>query len=189
MNNAALERYARDADGRIIIDIATARIDNLFQQFDHIAPFAKKDLDDDLAKYLIECAREVGNQPFVVRIHVQALPDEPIQQQTRRSIRSYFLYRAASGQRGLRVSLRVSGIIFVAGLLLLALSLTAHQYAIAMQPLWPRLLAEGLTVAAWVALWQALATLLTRLPSGLREIRRYQRIAAAPVEFSRRAES
>ncbi|MGE5337782.1 MAG: hypothetical protein ACM3PU_08130, partial [Gemmatimonadota bacterium] len=56
-------------------------------------------------------------------------------------------------------------------------------YALTEPSLWPRLLAEGLTVAAWVALWQVLASLLTKVPSTLRDIRRYERISAAPVEF------
>lgn len=179
----ALSRYERDAAGRVIVDIAMARVEDLFHDFDRMAPYPKKDLDDDFADYIVECVRELGKRDFIVRIRLPKVPDEPIQRRLRGSIDAYFLYRAAASRRELRTALRTSGAVFMAGMLVLALSLLAHRYALTEPSLWPRLLAEGLTVAAWVALWQVLASLLTKVPSTLRDIRRYERISAAPVEF------
>lgn len=183
MANEALSRYARDAHGRVIVDVAMARVEDLFQEFDRSAPYPAKDLDDDFAAYIVDCVREVGRRDVVVRVRLPRLPDEAVQQRVRGSIRSYFLYRAAASKRELRKALRQAGVFFVAGVLLLTLALLAHRYAAAAAPLWPRVLAEGLTVASWVALWQTLASLLTEIPTTARDGRRYRRISAAPVEF------
>ena len=46
-----------------------------------------------------------------------------------------------------------------------------------------RIVTEGLTVAAWVSLWEALATFLINWAPHRRQIGMYRRIAAAPVTF------
>ena len=46
-----------------------------------------------------------------------------------------------------------------------------------------RVFAEGLTVAAWVSLWEAVATLLINWAPHRRRIRLYELVAAAPVQF------
>ena len=43
--------------------------------------------------------------------------------------------------------------------------------------------AEGLTVAAWVSMWEALATFLIQWRPYRRDIRLYRRIAGAEVSF------
>jgi hypothetical protein len=43
--------------------------------------------------------------------------------------------------------------------------------------------AEGLTVAAWVSLWEALATLLVKWLPRRRSSKRYQRLASAELTF------
>jgi hypothetical protein len=183
MEHEALSRYARDAAGRIVVAVATARVEDMFQDFDRAAPYPKKDLDDDFAEYVVDCVREVGRRPFVIRIQLPELPDEAVQRRVRGSIRSYFLYLTAARERERRALLRRSGLLFVAGLAALTLSLVAHRYAAMAEPLWPRVLSEGLTVAAWVALWNTIAVLLTDVPSNIGDGRRYRRISAADVEF------
>jgi hypothetical protein len=46
-----------------------------------------------------------------------------------------------------------------------------------------RVFSQGLTVAAWVSLWEALATFLVNWTPYSRQIRMYERIAETPVQF------
>ena len=43
--------------------------------------------------------------------------------------------------------------------------------------------AEGLTIVAWVSMWEALATFLLNWPQHLFHIRLFRKIAEAPVLF------
>ena len=52
----ALERYERTSDGKLIIDVSAARVEDLYSNFDRSAPYVRRDLDEDLADYLIACA-------------------------------------------------------------------------------------------------------------------------------------
>ena len=48
MKKHILERYRRDAGGTLVIDIAAAKVSDLYEDFDLQAPYIKKDLDYDL---------------------------------------------------------------------------------------------------------------------------------------------
>jgi len=183
MEDRILQRYETDPAGYLIVDVAPGRVEDLYQNFDRTAPYQKKDLDDDLAGYLVDCAREIGSRPFVIRIRLPAVPADALVQRVRSSVYNYFLYRAESERRALLATLRTCAMFLAAGIVLLAASLLALGRD-ALAPTLPfSMFAQGMTIAAWVAVWQALATFLVQVPSQWRAIRVYRRIAAAQVDF------
>jgi hypothetical protein len=82
----------------------------------------------------------------------------------------------------LRRVMNVSLIYLAIGTVILFLSIHVKQLGIEGAML-KNLLTEGLTVAAWVSLWQALATFLINWIPFRRRVKLYQRIARAPIEF------
>jgi hypothetical protein len=42
------------------------RVEDLYNDFDKSAPYIRRDLDQDLADYLIGCARELGRVTFKI---------------------------------------------------------------------------------------------------------------------------
>lgn len=182
-----LNRYARTEDGKIIIDVYTERPEYLYNDFDRQAPYTKKDLDQDFVEYLIGCAREVGKHPFVIRVGFSSPVSEQIASRIRNSIASYFTYLRSAEEGDLRKVLRTSVVFLLTGLALLVLSIWAHQKFLPPESLAGKVMAEGLTVAAWVSLWEALANFLIHWPPHNKELKTYQRLASATVIFQRPA--
>jgi len=183
MTHTLLDRYERAVDGRIIIDVTAERVEALYSNFDRSAPFIRRDLDQDLVDYLIDCAREIGNQPFLIRFSLTQAPDESHQGRIRGSIDSYFRYLIESEWMEIRQMFRRSAILFLIGLGILFVSVLVNRWMADSDSVVGMVFAEGLTVAAWVSLWEALAVFLIEWLPYRRTIRIYERLVSAPLQF------
>ena len=68
MKRSVLDRYERIVGGSLIIDVSAAQVEELYNDYDRSAPYIRRDLDQDLVDYLIECAKEIMPEAFVVRL-------------------------------------------------------------------------------------------------------------------------
>lgn len=184
MDTQILDRYTRTDDGRVIIDIAANRVEELYSDYDNTAHFLKRDLEPDLVEYLVESAREIGREPFTIRFSFLKPVDGESRTRVCQSINTYFTYLGHLESRELRQMFRTSFIMLLAGLAILTLSVRLNLYVEHSAAVITRVFAEGLTVAAWVALWNALATFLLNWAPVRRLLALYGRIACAPVLFS-----
>lgn len=179
---SVLNRYAQTDDGKVIVDIATSRIEDLYNHLDLIAPYSRKDLDGNIASYLLDCAREIGSAPFVIRLSLFQTPTPQLVNWIRNSFSSYFLYWKDTELRRMQRMLRTSFILLVLGVSIMTSVIwlnrmpTFNQGVLAVA-----LLMEGLTVAAWVALWESLASFLVLWLPKRGEIKLLERLARAPV--------
>ncbi|MBL7077128.1 MAG: hypothetical protein ISS31_06635 [Kiritimatiellae bacterium] len=160
---------------------AAPRIQDLYEDFDKTAPFLKKDLDKDLMEYLAGCAREIGGTPFIIRITLGALPDDATVARVRSSTHNYFLYLRDLERRKVRKMARTSLVLLLIGIRVLAVAVSVNQRIGETSGVMAHVFAEGLTVAAWVSLWEALATFLIQWAPVRNEIRLFQRLAEADV--------
>lgn len=184
MDTHILDRYSRSDEGMVIIDIAANRLEELYSDFDNTAHFLKKDLEPDLVEYLVESAREIGKEPFGIRFSFAKPVDEEGTSRVCQSISTYFNYLGHLETREIKRMFRASFILLLAGLAILTLAVRTNLYIEHSESVVARVFAEGLTVAAWVALWNALATFLLNWAPHHRQGRLCARIAAAPVLFS-----
>ncbi|MGR9100213.1 MAG: hypothetical protein ACU826_06565 [Gammaproteobacteria bacterium] len=184
MEKYILERYARTGEGKVIIDIAAAKIEDLYNDYDKSAPFVKKDLEQDLADYIVNSVDELGKEAFALKFSLEKAPDAETMSRLKISIRNYFLYLRDLEMRELKSMFRVSLILLVIGVAILTLSILLGQQLGEDQTVIGQVLTEGLTVAAWVSLWESLATFLINWKPHRRRIGLYERIARAPVLFS-----
>ncbi len=185
MKRNILNRYSRTAGNEIIIDIAARRIEDLFSDFDKHAPYRKKELDQDLVDYLIDSASEIGTNKFVIQFHFTKLTDENLTSRVTASVRNYFLYLIALEFRALRRMARSSLILFAIGVVFLFLSVWVNQKTVDNGTVIGHVFAEGLTVAAWVSLWNAIANLLIDWAPRRRLIKMYKNISKAKIIFSK----
>lgn len=181
MAHAVLSRYEHGEDGSVIIDVAASRVEDLYNNFDRNAPYIRRDLDQDLVDYLIGCAREIGKNPFLIRFSLVQGPDEDSLARVRRSVKGYFDYRAEIEAQQVTQMLRKAAVLFLVGLGILFLSVSVNQWLGAQRSVVANVFAEGLTVAAWVSLWEALATILVEWFPHRRAIDLYRRLANAPL--------
>lgn len=183
MKRDVLNRYERDADGSVVIDVATGRAEDLYNDFDRSAPYTRRDLDQDLVDYLIDCAKEIGREPFVIRFTLAEPPQNDRLVRVRRSIDAYFVYLAAMKRRTLRQMVRRCLLLLGIGLVVLFFALWLHRSLGPDRTILTNVIAEGITIAAWVSVWEGLATFVLGWFPHRREIRLYERLAQAKLLF------
>jgi len=179
-------RYDAHSNRRLAIDVSVGKIAELFEDFDSAASYVKKDLDQDFVDYLIESVQEIGSYNFVIRINLPTHTQEKNRKRVRKSIKSYFRYLELLERRKLKKTLWKSFLLFCLGMFLLAISMTLKGKMGYLSSVLQELLVEGLTVAAWVALWSAFGRLIFELGSIISDIRIYRRIASREVVFKER---
>ncbi len=185
MHKRIEDRYEHTADGLVIVDVAARRVEDLYEDFDKTAPYHKKDLDEDLASYLTECVREIGQVDFVIRFMFECYPSEEFMLRVRTSVHKFFIYQRELEIGAMNKMLRTAATLLVIGIIILGLSLWVNNLlAVDGTPSFLKtVFAEGLTIVAWVSVWEALATFLLNWPQHLFLIKLFRKIAEAPVQF------
>lgn len=189
MRRAVLNRYERAFDGSIVVDVAAKRLEDLYNDFDKSAPYIRRDLDQGLVDYLIDCAREIGREPFVIRFTLSHTPDEAKLLRIQRSVNGYFLYLIETVKQQVMQMFRRSAILFSIGLAILFVSVSVNQLLGVERSVVANVFAEGLTVAAWVSLWEALAVFLIEWFPHRKNIDLYRRLAHAQLTFNPEGDS
>ncbi len=183
MKKDILSRYERNANGDILIDITADRIEDLFNHFDRSAPYILRDLDQDLVNYIIDSAKELDKEPFTIRFTLNSLPDKTELSNIRRSIHSFFISLVEAEKNKFSQMIRKSFILFCLGIGILFISIWFNQKLGSDRSVITDVFAEGLTVAAWVSLWEALATFLIKWFPHRTNINLYQHLATIEPIF------
>lgn len=183
MKHTVLSRYERIDDGSIAIDVAATRVEDLYNDFDKSAPYIRRDLSKDLGDYLIDCAKELKNELFVMRFTLVQPPDDVEQSRIRQSISAYFLYLVEGERQKVIQKFRRSAILFCIGLAILFFSVSINQSLSEEQSIVANVFAEGLTVAAWVSLWESFAVFMIGWYPNFKNIVLYRRLAHARLIF------
>lgn len=184
MKKEILERYERSTDGEIIVDISAKSIEDLYSNFDKKSHFMKKDLNQDLAEYIIECVRELDGEKFIIRFNFESKEESDSISRITNSINRFFTYLQEHEHRNMQEMRKKSSILFFVGLFIAATSVFMSQSEWIQNSIVFGVLAEGLTVAAWVSLWEALATFLVKWMPYKKKILLFKRIANAKVVFN-----
>ncbi len=183
MKKRILDRYSRTPDNKLVIDIFAGKVEDLYSNFDKHTPYRKKDLDQDFTEYLVECVREIGDEDFLIQFRFTTTTEMSLISRVETSIQNYFLYLKELELRELAKMARTSLILLLIGVSILSLSVWTNQKIAGYDNVVVHVFAQGLTVAAWVSLWNALATFLIHWTPYRRQIKRYERIAKAPILF------
>jgi len=183
MKKSILSRYERTDKNEVIIDASIRTVEDLYSNFDRTAPYVKKDLDQEFVDYVIECVREIGQSDFVIRISLANMPDEAVMERVRTSIQTYFQYLQETERRALGAMFRRSMVLFSIGLALLALAIMATRRFSSSEGVLAEVFAQGLTVAAWVSLWEAIANLFLEWFPHHQDIKRHSKVINASVMF------
>jgi hypothetical protein len=185
MKKPIISRYELTENREIIIDASVRSVEDLYNNFDRTADYMKKDLDQEFVDYVTDCVREIGKREFVIRISLSIMPDKMVMDRVRRSVRTFFLYLQETERRQLRAMLRRSLVLFTIGLTLLVLAIAATRRFSSSEGVLAEVFSQGLTVAAWVSLWEAIANLFIEWYPRRQEIKRYGCVTNAHVIFRR----
>jgi len=183
MKQTVLARYEKAINGSIIIDVNAVQVEDLYNDYDKSSPYIRRDLDQNLVDYLIDCAKEISPEPFIIRFTLHQPPDNNKQSRICRSVNAYFLYLAEIEQDKIMQMLRRSSILFSIGLAILFLSVSLNQALGLERSVITNVFAEGLTIAAWVSLWESLAIFLIEWLPHQKSIKLYRQLADVKLIF------
>jgi len=168
------------------IDVRVRDLRQLFNPIDS-SPFHERDLEPAAEEFIVTWASEVPrNAPLRLVIHLETAPvSEESAAGARMGVTQFFAGRAVATRRNLRALFRrgrislVIALAFMAGALTLASALDGAAEA---NP-FAAVLRESLFVGGWVAMWRPIEVFLYDWWPLLAEARRFDRLAAMPVEF------
>jgi hypothetical protein len=176
-------RYEFTDKNEAIIDVSVHSIESLYSNFDRTAPYAKKDLDEELVNYLVDSVKEIRNNKFLIRISLSHAPDKTLIDRVKNSINTYYAYLKEVEIRRIKEMFKRSSILFAVGLVLLALAIEVTKRLTMQHGVLTEVFAQGLTVAAWVSLWEAIANLFLEWGPHQKNISLYKKLIDAPVVF------
>jgi hypothetical protein len=138
------------------IELSLRDVNQLFNTMDP-SPFHEKDLDHDAEEFILSWATEFHrHESLELIVHLDTLPPsgEP-QSLVEKAIHNYFAYRTRLNQMEFKHLMKQGRISLVVGLLFLAICLGISRLLVSPEPqAWSAIVAEGLTIAGWVAMWK-----------------------------------
>jgi len=150
------------ADAEAKIEISLSRLGQLFNSFDP-SPFHERDLDQDAEEYIVGSAEEMArHRPLCLVVHLPAdqLPN-PAVTDLGTSIHNYFAYRAEGERRRLRLLFRDGRIALATGLTFLFCCVLVRELAFSFGTgAASDIVAEGMLIIGWVAMWRPLEIFL-----------------------------
>jgi len=177
-------RYRREGDA-YLVELHLRELRVLFNSLDP-APFLDKDLDAEAEQYIVGAVDEFPlAAPLKLVLHVPALrPDDPPAPLLADSIHGYFDYRAAHAGRRLTLLLRQGRLSLLIGVGFLFACLGARGVvAGTLTGTLRDILAEGLLISGWVAMWRPLQIYLYDWWPLVRHRRILRKISRLPVEL------
>ena len=169
----------------MVIDVSINSVEHLYHDFDKTAPYHRKELDQEFVDYLTECIQEIGKHPFVIRISLEKMPDEILMGRVQKSLNSYYAYLKEIEIRSTKQMFRRFVILFAVGIVLLVLAILATRRLSSHESVVAEVFAQGLTIAAWISLWEAIVKIFLEWRPHRETIRLYNRIIDSHVVFRR----
>ena len=178
-----LSRYERSSSGVYYLDVSAGNVADLYNSYDKSAPFVRRDLDQDLVAFLIECCRDLRAVPFEIRLALTEDADEEKLSRIRHSIASYFSYLVETERHDMRRRYRRSWSLVIVGVGILFGSVALRRISAADSTVPSSVLIEGMSILAWVAIWEASAMFILEWLPYRRRIAAYTKLATAPVSL------
>jgi hypothetical protein len=177
-------RYRREGDA-YLVEVHLRELRALFNSLDP-APFLDKDLDDEAEQYIVGAVEEFPlGTPLKLVFHVPGTaPGDPDQPLLADAIHGYFDYRAANAGRRLDLLLRQGRLSLLIGVGFLFACLAARGMVVGtLSGALRDILAEGLLISGWVAMWRPLQIYLYDWWPLVRHLRILRKIRDLPVQL------
>ena len=179
MKKHIIERYDRNENNEVVIKIAAKNIEDLYSYYDKESSFSKKDLDEELVDYIIDSAKEIGNEEFVLKFYLEKKLDDTLKEKIRGSVKNFFQYLQELELKQMDEEFKNAGILILIGFVFVAISIVIDRET---NIIW-EILSEGVMVAGWVSLWEAMATFLIKWFPKRKKHKLFNKISLAKVEF------
>ncbi len=173
----------RQIEGKPLIEVRVKEPKQLFDARDP-APFRERDLDDDLAEYILSSAKEIPlSTPFIMRFYISHIGEPELDENTiRDGVHEHFRYQVTLRQRELQQFAKRAQLFFVIGSLVLTLCLTIAKQIPASNQTSLAIIREGLVIFGWVSMWKPIELILFDWYPLFEKLRIYRKITLAPID-------
>ncbi|MBU1106186.1 MAG: hypothetical protein KKB51_05910 [Candidatus Riflebacteria bacterium] len=154
------KRYEFTRDGKAIIDISVESMNDLFNSFDKKASFVKRELDQDFVDYITDSVKELGDSNFLIKVSIDQEYNMLQENILRKAVANYFSYLYQVENRNLRKEMRKFLMLILLGIVLFAAISVNKPPNTSEIELWKQIVQEGIVIAAWVAIWEAVTSLI-----------------------------
>jgi hypothetical protein len=168
-----------------LIEIKIRKINQLFNSFDP-SPFLEKDLDDDAFEYIVSSVGEhsLKTKQKIIIYMPRNQQRKVSEHEIRRAIHHFFEYKSLLADRSIKLKLQEGQLSFVIGIIFLASCLLIRELIISRQDnLAISILAEGLIIGGWVAMWKPISNILYDWWPVRKERQVYDKISKMDIEF------
>ena len=183
MRPSITDRYEKNADGITILDVTINKIEELYDRFDIVASYKKKDLNEEFTEYLLECANELKKEPFLLRINLLEANNEAKNKRLKSSIRHYFTYLRELELREIQKHLTRAAYSLSFGIIMVFLSFYLDSHYKTAHSIITDISIEGITIVAWVSVWEASTNLIFKWGPHYKKRKLYGKIANSEVQF------
>jgi len=186
MDAEILKRYDMTVDNKFIVPVSLPDYSALYEKYDSISSFYKRDLNHKLVEYLLYCARELGyRNDYILRFDLPAArKSETAENDIVLSLKSYFeyeinlcRYEIKSALTRLLFHFAIAVSTFVVWLIVTSAmpqgSTSAHQF-----------FGIGLSVGIWVLVLSGISRFLFRYRTQSTIARLCRKIITSKVEFN-----
>lgn len=176
-----MESYTSDEIGKIDINIRED-IMEMFNTYDP-SPFMEKDLDDDAVNYIVSSYKELKQKNKVrLVIHIPRSQKEKItEDEIKFAIHNFFSYQAHVTRITLKQKFAEARDTMIIALIFLTVCLIIKNVFLISSNILYNILAEGLTITGWVAMWKPLSLLLYDWRPIARDLKMYEKLASAEI--------
>ncbi|MBM4073084.1 MAG: hypothetical protein FJ271_29790 [Planctomycetes bacterium] len=164
------------------IEIRLATVDQLFNSLDP-SPFHEKELDREAEEYIVGSVDEAPLQtPLALVIRLPAGPQLARAESVQDAIHNHFSYRVTESDRRLRGHFRDGRKALLIGLAFLACCVATRELVFAPGTgAVSQMLAEGLLILGWVAMWHPIQIFLYDWWPIRHQARLFAKLATMPV--------
>lgn len=178
-----MERYRRE-NGVTCIDVSFRDFKQLYDGRDP-SPFYERDLDEDLARYLVMSCEEIGREQD---IKIVMKEDEPSQKTKHKddfvhALHRYFEHEVRATENELKHLFKQGRSSLIFGLVFLILCVSLAVKFVGEESVLNRAFFEGLIITGWVALWKPLNIFLYEWWPFRRKKRVYTILSQIKIEF------
>lgn len=168
-----------------LIEIKIKKISQLFNSLDP-SPFIEKDLDDDAFEYIVSSVKEHHMKTkakliiHLPKIKHGKVPEEGI----RTAIRNFFEYKEKLSDKNIKLKFEEGRKSLFIGLSFLCSCLILREWiALNFTSIFSSIIAEGLIIGGWVAMWKPISELLYEWWPLKKDKKIYHKISKMPIEF------
>ncbi|MEM1988386.1 MAG: hypothetical protein QXS41_00910 [Candidatus Woesearchaeota archaeon] len=154
----------------------------IFNTYDP-SPFMEKDLDDDAADYIISSYKELKYKDKVrLVIHIPISQKQKItEDEIRFAIHNFFSYKAHVTRITLRSKFLEARDSMIIAILFLSICLILKNFLLISNNPFFNIIAEGLTIISWVAMWKPVSLFLYDWRPIAKDLKIYEKLANSEI--------